>query len=525
LLLRAEQEFLREHNADAAAAQQAAAAAADACGDGSAAGAAPSLWHQMQQRLQAEAAAVEAAERSIGPGLAQGGPDVFMFDGGLFAEEGEPSFALPNLSSANQQQQHGGKGNRRQHPGAKGSRADFSPEPLARLAASPKTPSFMDRAARLPSAAGKSPVTGRQAAAAAAAAGGGVKAAAAAALAAGGGKPPQQQAQAQAAALQPGGGAGAVQQQPQQRPDEGPQEQQQQSAGTSKAFKLLLSHSHSCSFSSLPKGLQQLLNSGDKAGSDGRRKKSRHKTTAQQQQQEGGSSVPHVESLVFGDIDGSVYRRLSSESRDGSRWQQQAAAAVDAAGGEVFRSCISDSEGQDSSSSGGSSSGSESESAGEEEGGSDSMSRGRSGAAGDDDAPEEGRSLRTQLLLGHLLLLASAGLGGWGGPAAAAGSGSTTSTSSALAAADAAGHSTSTSAPGPAAADSLQLLASHLRRAGLLPKWVHWLLRQLPQQPELYERAFHRLFQQVRCAVEGMLPASCRGVTCAVVWASQTFQA
>jgi hypothetical protein len=43
----------------------------------------------------------------------------------------------------------------------------------------------------------------------------------------------------------------------------------------------------------------------------------------------------------------------------------------------------------------------------------------------------------------------------------------------------------------------LQVLAGHLHRAGLLPKWVYWLLKQMPQRPELYERAFNRLFQQV----------------------------
>jgi hypothetical protein len=48
-------------------------------------------------------------------------------------------------------------------------------------------------------------------------------------------------------------------------------------------------------------------------------------------------------------------------------------------------------------------------------------------------------------------------------------------------------------------AASLPLLASHLRQAGLLPKWVHWLLQQLPQRPELFDRAFLRLFHKVRC--------------------------
>lgn len=109
------QEFLREHNAAAAetqasaaaAAASAAAEAAAAAGTGVAGGqrAEPlSLWHEMQQRQQAEAAARES-EVSVGPGL-QGpggmlGEDLWMFDGGLFAEEGEQAGGLlPALRQA-----------------------------------------------------------------------------------------------------------------------------------------------------------------------------------------------------------------------------------------------------------------------------------------------------------------------------------------------------------------------------------------------------------------------------------------
>jgi hypothetical protein len=96
------QDFLREHNeaaqqAAAAAAlaeqqQLEAAAAAAAAGEGGAG--AQSLWHEMQQRMQQQAAEREA-EVSVGPGSAGGlssnvlGEDLWMFDGGLFAEEGE----------------------------------------------------------------------------------------------------------------------------------------------------------------------------------------------------------------------------------------------------------------------------------------------------------------------------------------------------------------------------------------------------------------------------------------------------
>jgi hypothetical protein len=58
--------------------------------------------------------------------------------------------------------------------------------------------------------------------------------------------------------------------------------------------------------------------------------------------------------------------------------------------------------------------------------------------------------------------------------------------------------SSSSVAKGVLPAASLPLLANHLRQAGLLPKWVHWLLQQLPQRPELFDRAFLRLFHKVR---------------------------
>jgi hypothetical protein len=96
------QEFLRAHNTAAAEARASAAAAAARAEAEAAAAAAGgvgplSLWHEMQQRQQAEAAALES-EASVGPGL-QGpggmlGDDLWMFDGGLFAEEGALGFWL-----------------------------------------------------------------------------------------------------------------------------------------------------------------------------------------------------------------------------------------------------------------------------------------------------------------------------------------------------------------------------------------------------------------------------------------------
>jgi hypothetical protein len=131
----------------------------------------------------------------------------------------------------------------------------------------------------------------------------------------------------------------------------------------------------------------------------------------------------------------------------------------------------------------------------------------------DNSVEEEGPSLRSQLLLGHLLLLASNAVSGPAGAAAGAVLGqSPTLSSSTTGATDSTAGTVSTAAPGSVLGlqgvgssssgvalqpPGLQVLARHLRRSGLLPKWVYWLLRQLPQRPELYDRAFHRLFQQV----------------------------
>jgi len=431
---------------------------------------------------------------------------------------------LPNLNSPQQQQQQqqqGPKGRR-----AKGSvlRPDVSPDPLQRLATSPQTPSMMDKARSI--MAGKSPkvATPLSRAAAAGAAGpgvaaGGLKAAASAALPAS----PAQQWQAQGAAAQ--GTQQQQQQQAQQPPEQSrdvqqQQEQMQPEAGRARGLKLLLSHSHSCSFSNLPRGLQQLLNSGD--GSRKRRKsRHKHKHMPPVQQQAGASTAPQpagnltgqsplqpgsrVDSLVFGDIDGSVYRRLSSEqgaSKAVTKPTRTAPGAGGDPGAEEFRSCTSEdaSSASDTSSSSSSSEDSDSDS-------SASSSRCASGAGpsgrhlltsseGTSDASpdDEGPSLRSQLLLGHLLLLASNAVGA--GAAATAADGSSSTVGSTQTAAEAA---VGLSGLGSAAMQpaGLQLLAGHLRRSGLLPKWVHWLLRQLPQRPELYERAFQRLFQQV----------------------------
>jgi hypothetical protein len=47
----------------------------------------------------------------------------------------------------------------------------------------------------------------------------------------------------------------------------------------------------------------------------------------------------------------------------------------------------------------------------------------------------------------------------------------------------------------------LPVVATALREAGLLPRWVAWLLSQQEQQPGLFEKAFQRLFSKVGGAV------------------------
>lgn len=97
------QEFLQARNAAAAEAAAAAAeadelqAAAEGFAAHGSAVAGGSLWHEMQQRLQAEAAAATEAAKELSMGSVAaavlgsnvlGSNDLWMFDGGLFAEEG-----------------------------------------------------------------------------------------------------------------------------------------------------------------------------------------------------------------------------------------------------------------------------------------------------------------------------------------------------------------------------------------------------------------------------------------------------
>lgn len=235
-----------------------------------------------------------------------------------------------------------------------------------------------------------------------------------------------------------------------------------------------------------------------------------------------GPPAGRIGSLVFGDFDSKTYQHLNSDS-DGeptsssssSKQQSQsrrhargaahaATAAAAAAGeGEVFKSCMSDSDQSDTAAAAAGDSGSDS---GSESSSSSSSSAG--GSTSDIDAPEEeGVSLRSQLLLGYLLMLAAGSAGSAAssssGTAAAAEAGSSAAGGAAASNSAAGGSSTlvssssSSSAKGVLPPASLPLLASHLRQAGLLPKWVHWLLQQLPQRPELFDRAFLRLFQKV----------------------------
>lgn len=449
---------------------------------------------------------------------------------------------MPNLNS---QQPQGAKG--RRQPKASALRPDVSPEPLHRLATSPQTPSMMHKARGL-TAAGKSPklsTPGKPPAGqASTAAAGGLKAAAAAAMA--GGSSPTPQQKAQGAGIAAPSAATVLEQQAQQEPqqqDEDNLRQQEQAheqsgglaGGRVGGLKLLLSHSHSCSFSNLPRGLQQLLNSSD-GTHNRRRSRHRHKQRMQPEQaqpspQEQGARADkqqgpaakkalqassRVESLVFGDIDSSVYRRLSGDSAAEVKHSKPASSgSVAGPAGTGAVGTLGSETGSESGSS--SESESDSSSSTDRRASAAEADKQRSVSEGSDEAgEEEGPSLRSQLLLGHLLLLASNAVSGPAGTSAVAAAlpadhanGSTVSSSAADMSVSSATHGAVTGLQGLAGGASrsssmvmqpagLQVLAGHLRRSGLLPKWVYWLLRQLPQRPELYERAFNRLFQQVR---------------------------
>ncbi|KAF8070961.1 GCN2 [Scenedesmus sp. PABB004] len=495
------QEFLRDHNAAAQEAAEAeareleAAAAGDGLG-GAGAGERLSLWHEMQARMQRQAAERDAELSLGGPGPGGTNPlggDLWMFDGGLFAEEGEPSYAVPNL--ANPQGPARPKVRRNAKAAALGdaspeppprSRAGAPPSPEMLPSASPRTPSYLAASLRL--GAGPGAALGGAGSPARGAAG--LKAAAAAAAL--GGK-----------AAQPLGRApqAAVEQQQQQLPQQQQQQQQQQpqvatavvpaapsgapgqpGLSESKKLQLLLSHRHSCSFSNLPRGLQDLLNSlsSSKGGRSGR-SKHRHRqrraaeahalqaqAAEQRQQQAGrpeagaaaggagaGAAPARLASLVFGDFDSQAYRRMHDSSVTASSATSSTAASsrrggAAAADAEAFQSCVS----------GTSSSSDESDTT--SRGGSDASSSALGGSSGTSDSDgddAEGVSLRGQLLLGHLLVMAA---GGPAAVAAAAGDGPTS-----------AGGGRSASSLGASAAlppASVQLLASHLRRAGLLPR-------------------------------------------------------
>jgi hypothetical protein len=395
-------------------------------------GAAPaqSLWHAMQlrQQQQREAAAAtrEDAEPSYsgagGTGGGGGDDELWGFDaGGLFAEEGEHSFALPTIGDADTPQQAAAaraarRGQQQQAPAARGAgaRPEASPEvggkarallpPLtpADLATSPVGPSFLGRGA-----AGRGAGGGAAAAAAGAAASGhpaGVLASVA-----------SSEGVATSSADEGKGGCGG--------------RQRRQQLGAGGKWPLERSRSKTLSFSSLPVPLQQLLTStGGLQGSGGgggkpkKAAKAGDRAQAKQQQQqpeqqpeqqgEDGMDTP----LAFGSYAPLAFGDFS-------------------VGGDAASSSSSSGSGSGSSSS--SESDSEAEAAG----------RTAMGSAEEDEGEEERVSLRLQLLLGHLLTLAASG-----GPAS------------------------------PLPPQSIPVVAGALRRAGLLPRWVHWLLTHQQQQ-------------------------------------------
>lgn len=269
-----------------------------------------------------------------------------------------------------------------------------------------------------------------------------------------------------------------------QRPLEQHTQQPGKRGSNQEMQRLLLSQNHSCSFSNLPKGLQRLLSSHHSSkGRSSRRK-------LQERPQAAGvpSGSPAAAVPVFGDFDSTTMRCIAAsksspqgQSSQSSKAQLQdspaAALGSPAVAGEVFQSCISDSDSSTDSNS-------ESDRSSAEGPASD----GEEKDVSSDSADDEGVSLRSQLLMGYLLLLAAGSAEGQATAAAESERGLSSTAGSTR---------EQRSAGSVITPDRLVPLANHLRQVGLLPKWVHWLLQQLPQRPELFQRAFNRLFEQV----------------------------
>ncbi|KIZ01806.1 putative serine/threonine-protein kinase GCN2 [Monoraphidium neglectum] len=470
------QEFLRSRNAEAArrAEEERAAADAEREGEASSSGAPQqSLWHAMQQRQQAarDAAAqqrgddLEASFSGVGGG---GDEELFGFDGGgLFAEEGEHSFALPTIAdaphAAAQQPGAAARGTARRQQaaaarGGGGGRPESSPEVVRRrlapltnsdLATSPSAPSFM---ARIDAAGkGRAQQQAQHAQRGDGAAGAQLRALAGKPDGGHGAEPPRAAAAVTAAAACVAGG-----------PAEGAALEQQQRQA--RGWPAERSRSKTLSFSSLPLPLQQLLTSGGGASGRpaGQRSGSGRKgsekvqggSLGERREGEGGGAT--IEGLVQLTVQQQHQQQRQQQQQQQQEQEHQDGGAAPApmgyslAFGDFSFSLVehgpaSNDGGNGRGGSGSSTSGSDSGSSSDGDGPGAAAGGGRRGAAeGEGSEPEEEQervSLRLQLLLGHLLTLAASGGAG-----------------------------------APLPPQSVPVVAGALRRAGLLPRWVHWLL-------------------------------------------------
>lgn len=504
------QEALQAPNAaaEAAAAQAAAAAAeAEAAAEGSSpsgrsGSAKQSLWHQMQQREEAAAAAAAAGQGETSLSGVAWSPvelpqELWALDEGLFAEEGAPAFVLPALTSPHTTPSR--------HPGARTKKATAAAAAAAGGAAAGRgdggggsTPQrTQQRGSRLsggPGGPGSSPGASPVAPSHVEKWAGGQSSKPASKPAAG-----PSSSKAPAATLAAAGAAGDK-----AAGGGGGSRGSQEGAG-----QLPMGAHSSLSFSRLPPALQALLNSGDVSRRSARRGRRHSKQTAAGTGAEGGTAAAghgHKVKQKAGRESGAgpvlVFGDLGDLDLSGSSDAPGATAGGSREPGQPLSSSSEDDEGASESAS--------------------DVAEGCSSHATPEEAGE-GINLKTQLLLGHLLLLATGHMNqGAAGDTSAAPSQASHSSSTA--------PSTSGTGVQGSGGDAalLQLLAGQLREAGLLPKWVHWLLTQpgagatsagggggggSAGRQRLFDRTFQRLFAQVGGGLgRGQAREGCQGM-------------
>lgn len=231
------------------------------------------------------------------------------------------------------------------------------------------------------------------------------------------------------------------------------QQQQQQRKHLAKSRTSASQHAMSVSgrplsFSSLPKAMQALLNSRSEKQQN-KSGRCRHKAMKQQQVLP-ATTTNDLAPVMTANAGADGLSSGSTATAGDADWLFASSTA------DAGRS--SDDEG-DGGSSSSSSSSSAADSDEDSEVGSSKYNQ-TEGTSSSSEEEEESSSLKSQLLLGHLLTVAASGAAGSVLPS-----------------------------------HSLQHMASYLRHAGLMPKWVHWLLTK--ESPELFERAFRRIFAQV----------------------------